>query len=251
MSDDAGRPGREPAPGRGRPPRRGPRPGPHHRPGAGRPHRRLPRRSKGGTGGSYEARRNGPDAPAAHTPTTATRRPSTSPSAAWSPTRAGAPTSACTGCSPAGRRSSAARSPSTRTPESFADGRLVVRTDSTAWATQLSCSRAHRGPPAQRGARRRHRAGDRRARPTLPELDARAGSGSRAAVPATPTAEPAGGRPGPALTICGPPDRSERRPADPPCIAAPSALQSPVSGPRAFLPRHPPSPVDPCVIQGH
>ena len=35
-------------------------------------------------------------------------------------------------------------------PESFADGKLVVRTDSTAWATQLSCSR----PPSYAGSTR-------------------------------------------------------------------------------------------------
>ena len=38
---------------------------------------------------------------------------------------------------PLGRRSSATRSRSTAQPTSFADGKLVVRTDSTAWATQL------------------------------------------------------------------------------------------------------------------
>ena len=39
------------------------------------------------------------------------------------------------------------------TPESFADGRLVVRTDSTAWATQLTLLAPDARAPAQRGAR--------------------------------------------------------------------------------------------------
>ena len=38
---------------------------------------------------------------------------------------------------PLGRSWSARRSAQHCTPESFADGKLVVRTDSTAWATQL------------------------------------------------------------------------------------------------------------------
>ncbi len=54
-----------------------------------------------------------------------------------SATRAGRRTCGCTGCSPAGPPWSARRSPQHVTPESFADGRLVVRTDSTAWATQM------------------------------------------------------------------------------------------------------------------
>ena len=58
-------------------------------------------------------------------------------SAGWSPTRAGTSTCGSPACSPAGRSWSARRSPSTATPESFADGKLVVRTDSTAWATQM------------------------------------------------------------------------------------------------------------------
>ena len=49
----------------------------------------------------------------------------------------GSSTSRSRGSSAAGPSWSATRSPRHCTPESFADGRLVVRTDSTAWATQL------------------------------------------------------------------------------------------------------------------
>ena len=42
------------------------------------------------------------------------------------------------------------------TPESYAEGRLVVRTDSTAWATQMTLLAGRVVTPAQRGARRRH-----------------------------------------------------------------------------------------------
>ena len=76
-------------------------------------------------------------APAERIPTTATRRPWTTPSAGSSASRAGRPSCGCTGCSRAGRRSSGKEVGQHVTPESFADGRLVVRTDSTAWATQM------------------------------------------------------------------------------------------------------------------
>ena len=49
-------------------------------------------------------------------------------------------------------------------PESFADGRLVVRTDSTAWATQMKLLAGGPRPTSQRGARRRHRDRHRRGR---------------------------------------------------------------------------------------
>ena len=48
-----------------------------------------------------------------------------------------ASTCACTASSAGGPSWSAPRWPSTARPESFAEGKLVVRTDSTAWATQL------------------------------------------------------------------------------------------------------------------
>ncbi len=57
------------------------------------------------------------------------------------------------------------------TPESFADGRLVVRTDSTAWATQLQAAHADRRTAPQRGARPRDRHGDRGGRAAPADLE--------------------------------------------------------------------------------
>ena len=51
------------------------------------------------------------------------------------------------------------------TPESFADGKLVVRTDSTAWATQLRLLAPTDRAAPQRGARPRDGRPDRRPRP--------------------------------------------------------------------------------------
>ena len=56
------------------------------------------------------------------------------------------------------------------TPESFADGRLVVRTDTTAWATEMTLPRAQLRTPPQRGPRRRDRQGHRRGRTARPVL---------------------------------------------------------------------------------
>jgi predicted nucleic acid-binding Zn ribbon protein len=100
--------------------------------------RRLPRRSKGGTGGSYEARRNEPGRPSGAHPDE--RDPQTIDvtlerlvaDQGWSTDLrvhgVFARWSAIVG------RDIAEHSK----PESFADGRLVVRADSTAWATQLT-----------------------------------------------------------------------------------------------------------------
>ena len=127
-----------------------------HRPRAGRPRRRRPAASKAAPAApAAAAHRPGLAAP---TPTTATRRPLDADArAGWSPTTGGRPTLRVHGVfarwagarRPRGRRSTA-------TPESFADGRLVVRTDSTAWATQMTLLAPDRRTPAQRGARRRH-----------------------------------------------------------------------------------------------
>jgi len=100
--------------------------------------RRLPRRSKGGTGGSYEARRNEPGRASGAHPDE--RDPQTIDvtlerlvaDQGWSTDLrvhgVFARWSAIVG------RDIAEHSK----PESFADGRLVVRADSTAWATQLT-----------------------------------------------------------------------------------------------------------------
>ena len=60
------------------------------------------------------------------------------------------------------------------TPETFADGRLVVRTDSTAWATQLKLLAPERRTPAQRGPRPRD--GDRDRDPRAPRTHLEEGS---------------------------------------------------------------------------
>ena len=65
------------------------------------------------------------------------------------------------------------------TPESFADGTLVVRTDSTAWATQLKLLAPGRRPAPQRGPRPRHGHPDRGARPPPAELEEGAPVGPR------------------------------------------------------------------------
>ncbi len=57
--------------------------------------------------------------------------------------------------------------------ESFADGKLVVRTDSTTVGDRAALPRAHRRTPAQRGSRARNRRGDRGARPPRTLLEAR------------------------------------------------------------------------------
>ena len=115
-----------------------PRAGPQHRPlpGPGRPRRRrrpaAARRAPTPRLRGAPRRPGPPDARRDHRP-------------ARSPSRAGAPTSGCTGSSPAGTRSSAGTSPSTSGRSSFVQddgedrtgGRLVVQTDSTAWATQM------------------------------------------------------------------------------------------------------------------
>ena len=100
--------------------------------------RRLPRRGKGGTGGSYEARRNEPGRASGAHPDE--RDPQTIDvtlerlvaDQGWSTDLrvhgVFARWSAIVG------RDIAEHSK----PESFADGRLVVRADSTAWATQLT-----------------------------------------------------------------------------------------------------------------
>jgi predicted nucleic acid-binding Zn ribbon protein len=100
--------------------------------------RRLPRRSKGGTGGSYEARRNEPGRASGAHPDE--RDPQTIDvtlerlvaDQGWSTDLrvhgVFARWSAIVG------RDIAEHSK----PESFVDGRLVVRADSTAWATQLT-----------------------------------------------------------------------------------------------------------------
>jgi len=100
--------------------------------------RRLPMRSKGGTGGSYEARRNEPGRASGAHPDE--RDPQTIDvtlerlvaDQGWSTDLrvhgVFARWSAIVG------RDIAEHSK----PESFADGRLVVRADSTAWATQLT-----------------------------------------------------------------------------------------------------------------
>ncbi len=54
------------------------------------------------------------------------------------------------GLRPLGRAGRLTRSPRTARPESFADTRLVVRTDSTAWATQLKLLAPHRRTTPQR-----------------------------------------------------------------------------------------------------
>ena len=100
--------------------------------------RRLPRRSKGGTGGSYEARRDEPGRACGAHPDV--RDPQSIDvtlerlvaDQGWSTDLrvhgVFARWSAIVG------RDIAEHSK----PESFADGRLVVRADSTAWATQLT-----------------------------------------------------------------------------------------------------------------
>ena len=100
--------------------------------------RRLPRRTKGGAGGSYEARRNEPGRASGAHPDE--RDPQTIDvtlerlvaDQGWSTDLrvhgVFARWSAIVG------RDIAEHSK----PESFADGRLVVRADSTAWATQLT-----------------------------------------------------------------------------------------------------------------
>ncbi len=100
--------------------------------------RRLPRRTKGGTGGSYEARRNEPGRASGAHPDE--RDPQTIDvtlerlvaDQGWSTDLrvhgVFARWSAIVGRDIAEHSS----------PESFADGRLVVRADSTAWATQLT-----------------------------------------------------------------------------------------------------------------
>ena len=71
------------------------------------------------------------------TPTTATPRPLDTALTGWSPTTAGRSTSRSPRCSPGGPTWSAPEVGAHSQAESFADGKLVVRTDSTAWATQL------------------------------------------------------------------------------------------------------------------
>ena len=85
------------------------------------------------------------------------------------------------------------------TPESYADGRLVVRTDSTAWATQMKLL----APDVVR--RLNEVLGDETVRvidvdgPRGSVLEARAPAGQGPRARGTPTAEPADGLPAAAL----------------------------------------------------
>ena len=168
MADERGR---RPGPATPTPtadlPTRRPRPGPGADPRLGRattPAKRARKRARS----QPPSRVAGLGAPS---PTSATRSCSTSPSAGWSRTTAGRSTSGSTPSSAAGPSWSAPEIGAHSTPETFADGTLVVRTDSTAWATQLKllAPSVVRRLNEELGARHGDR--DRGARPPGPELE--------------------------------------------------------------------------------
>ena len=115
-------------------PRRRPRPGPVADPGDGGSLGSAPP-PVATTGRSATAR--AADGSRAPTPTTATPSCSRASWPGWSATAAGRSPCGCGASSPGGPSWSATRSPTTAPRSRSPTARLVVRTDSTAWATQL------------------------------------------------------------------------------------------------------------------